>query len=438
MNAVTVLSKTNEEIRMEVVIKFNRSMLDSEYNIRDALNRGGEIATNALLETFDTDGTAIKLGSIVMTSKGQSNKEYQTPYGPVNVKRHVYQTSEGGSVYCPLERDARIIGTATPAFAALVSHKMTSMSAPQTQRDLELNHGRKTEESLLQRTVTAVGQIAEEKEEKWSYHVPNVAASKVKTICTSIDGACIRMVAKPKPVYRQVMVGTISLYDKEGERLYTTYVASAPEYGKQQFKERMTKEIEHAKKLYPDALRIGVADGAHDNWTFLEQHTSVQVLDFYHATEYINKVAEAAFVDEVERKKWAGAACHKLKHEPGEALRLIEEMRDFKKKLLPRKRKRKLSKQEEDREKIIEDAITYFKNNTSKGRMEYSKRIELNQPIGSGVTEAACKTVVKQRLCQSGMSWKDKGASHILILRALACSSGRWEQFWQKINQYGC
>ena len=69
--------------------------------------------------------------------------------------------------------------------------------------------------------------------------------------------------------------------------------------------------------------------------------------------------------------------------------------------------------------------------------MDYAESVVLNHPIGSGVTEAACKTIVKQRLCRSGMQWKDKGAGVILRLRALAHSTGRWEQFWSKINQCG-
>lgn len=53
------------------------------------------------------------------------------------------------------------------------------------------------------------------------------------------------------------------------------------------------------------------------------------------------------------------------------------------------------------------------------------------------MTEAACKTLVKQRLCQSGMKWKDKGAALVLRLRALICTKGSWEQFWERINQAG-
>jgi len=54
-----------------------------------------------------------------------------------------------------------------------------------------------------------------------------------------------------------------------------------------------------------------------------------------------------------------------------------------------------------------------------------------------GVTEAACKTLVKQRLCASGMRWKRKGAGIVLSLRALTHTVGRWTQFWQKIDQFG-
>lgn len=69
--------------------------------------------------------------------------------------------------------------------------------------------------------------------------------------------------------------------------------------------------------------------------------------------------------------------------------------------------------------------------------MDYATQIKNQLPIGSGVTEAACKTLVKQRLCGSGMRWKNKGAQVILSLRALVQSKGRWQQFWGNIEQYG-
>ncbi|TXL12789.1 ISKra4 family transposase, partial [Methylococcaceae bacterium HT3] len=81
--------------------------------------------------------------------------------------------------------------------------------------------------------------------------------------------------------------------------------------------------------------------------------------------------------------------------------------------------------------------ITYFSNNITKDRMNYAHHIEEKLPIGSGVTEAACKTLVKQRLCGSGMRWKNKGAKVVLSLRALVQTTNRWQQFWDKIIQFG-
>ena len=69
--------------------------------------------------------------------------------------------------------------------------------------------------------------------------------------------------------------------------------------------------------------------------------------------------------------------------------------------------------------------------------MDYSTYREKGFPIGSGVTEAACKALVKQRLCRSGMRWKDKGIKTVLSLRALLLTTDRWQQFWQNINRYG-
>ena len=82
-------------------------------------------------------------------------------------------------------------------------------------------------------------------------------------------------------------------------------------------------------------------------------------------------------------------------------------------------------------------AISYFKNNHKAHRMNYADHVSQNHSIGSGVTEAACKVIVKQRLCKSGMKWKNKGASIVLSLRTLFYSGTNWQQFWGKVNQYG-
>ena len=85
----------------------------------------------------------------------------------------------------------------------------------------------------------------------------------------------------------------------------------------------------------------------------------------------------------------------------------------------------------------VNRAITYFTNQSGEGRMDYATRVANKEPIGSGVTEAACKVVVKQRLCGSGMKWKEAGAAAVLSLRCLNHTTGRWDQFWSKIDRWG-
>ena len=84
----------------------------------------------------------------------------------------------------------------------------------------------------------------------------------------------------------------------------------------------------------------------------------------------------------------------------------------------------------------IERAVGYMEANED--RMDYPAALAAGYMIGSGVTEAACKIVVKARLCGSGMRWHENSMQQILCLRALRRSSNRWDQFWQKLDHHGC
>ena len=61
----------------------------------------------------------------------------------------------------------------------------------------------------------------------------------------------------------------------------------------------------------------------------------------------------------------------------------------------------------------------------------------LGIPLGSGVTEAACKTVYTQRLKLSGMRWQKAGAQTILTLRVILLS-GVWEQVYEQTLEADC
>lgn len=412
----------DDYLTVEVKIPLLRSMLGGEEVIQQGLNAVGMLFSQELLKKFDTDGSAIEVCGVRMTSKGQVLKEYQTPYGLVEVERHVYQTSAGGVTFCPLDKEARIVGSATPKLAKMISHKYSRNSVDEVKTDLENNHSRSLSRKYIQSIAEMIGTIAIAKEEGWSYSTLPLDAP-VGTISIGLDGTTMLM---REEGYRQAMVGTIALYDKNGERRYSLYVGATPEYGKEKFLKRMDLEIENIKKLYPKAKCIGIADGAKDNWAFLEGRTSIQITDFYHATEYVTGVSEAIFANkqEKERQEWLYNHCHELKHNKGAASMQLAEFKKI-------KEEKKISK---EKMKKVDAAISYFTNQGS--RMAYANFRNQDFPIGSGVTEAACKTIIKQRFCRSGMKWKDNGAAIVLSLRCLD-RSNRWDQFWDKINQYG-
>jgi len=419
----TLIEVKGTQVKIELTVALGRSMLDTEERIQEALNEAGSLASREALKYFDTDGSPIQIGLEIWRTKGQQPKCYQTPYGEVEVARHVYQRSGGGATYCPLERDARIVITSTPRFAKQVSSKLAQGVAREVQRDLAENHARPVAVSYLQRLGEAIGTVVQGKEAEWEYALPALDAT-VASVAVGLDGTCLLL---GEDGWRQAMVGTLALFDAAGERLHTLYVAATPEYGKATFLGRLERELARVKAAYPEVTYLGLADGAEDNWRFLTPHTAVQLVDFYHASSYLQAVAGAAFPraeDQKQRATWLTDACHRLKHEPDAARALLQEM-----KRLPTAGLSALHRQQ------LQSAITYFYYHHH--QMNYAAALEHHWPIGSGVTEAACKTVVKQRLCRSGMRWKEKGAAVVLSLRALMLTPDRWRQFWEKLDQFG-
>ena len=320
----------------------------------------------------------------------------------------------------PMEQGARIIGSnITPRFAKIVSWKYAQLPAAKVSDDLGMNHCRKTSRKLIQSVGALVGELAREKEFEWRYEVP--AMNQVIThIAVSRDGTTTPIV---KEGYRETMCGTLSFYSAKGERMHTIYAACAPEYGKQSFDRVMDLELEEVKKQYPGLTYIGLADGAKNNWTYLEERTTVHILDFFHATEHLAEVSVAMHKQEAKRKQWLDQACHDLKHQRNGAKHIVRELNEH--------RKNRSAPVPE----ILDATITYFENNLQ--RMKYADYQKAGYPIGSGVTEAACKVVAKHRLSASGMRWTIDPVQQTLLLRGLICTNGRWEQFWKHFDKNG-
>jgi hypothetical protein len=292
------------------------------------------------------------------------------------------------------------------------------MGAVDVARDFQENHGLKLEESYIQNISYRTGRLYLEMEDKIEYKLPQID-EEIVTVGIGLDGTCSYV---GNEGWRETMVGTISLYDKNGNRLHTIYISQAPEYGKGAFKEIFIKEIKDILKIIPSSVKlVGIADGAKDNWSFLEDFVETQIIDFYHASEYLADASKVINLrDKQKQKEWLDSACHRLKNNKDSALVLLDEMKDLEtKQRVPKKTKENLQR-----------AITYFTNHHH--QMNYAEAINNNIPIGSGVTESACKVLVKQRLCISGARWSHLGANCMLKLRAVNLTDGRWKQFWEE------
>ena len=140
------------------------------------------------------------------------------------------------------------------------------------------------------------------------------------------------------------------------------------------------------------------------------------ILDFYHAAEYLGDLARALYPgDEEAREGWLDDWCHRLKHEGGPAV--LEALQD----LEVRGRAAKEARAE---------VVRYFTNQAH--RMDYPGYVAKGWAIGSGPVEAACKTVIGQRMKGSGMRWGADGADALSHLRALFKSGDRqWDAFWR-------
>jgi hypothetical protein len=415
-----ISGREGDRIKIEVTVDLSGSMLEAEESILRSVNAVGNVATAEALKRFDADGDPIMVGGTKWYSKGLLPKVYHTPYGVASVDRHVYQRAEGGKTFCPMDDAARIIRKATPRFTKIVAHKFANGAATQVLEDLEHNHGRPCLKATLQDLATYVGSVVQLKEESWTYATPQLGG-KVSTVSIGVDGTCMLICNQN---WREAMTGSISLYNKHGDRLHTVYLGAAPEYGKELFFERMDREIGHVKSLYPNAHFVGIADGAKSNWEFLAPHIDEEVLDFYHAIQYLTSAASVICKNEQQREQWLDEQCHNLKHKHNAAQRILRELEQCKDRRMT-----------QEQRKDLQTCITYFSNHLH--QMRYARYVEQGIPIGSGVTEAACKTLVKQRLCCSGMRWTPEGAQIILSLRALVLTESRWGQFWQKISQYG-
>jgi len=184
---------------------------------------------------------------------------------------------------------------------------------------------------------------------------------------------------------------------------------------------------ETGSRLGADVVRIALCDGARGLWTYLDDNSQYdnyeKLVDYHHATEHLSKAAEALFGKGSQKAQdWYDKYCSKLKGEDGGAERVLRSLDYY-------EHTARLSK---SRRVALDAERTFFTRNAH--RMDYARFRRHGWPIGSGPIEAACKSVVKTRLCRSGMRWSRAGGQHILSLRTYV-KSDRWNAMWTQYKR---
>jgi hypothetical protein len=155
---------------------------------------------------------------------------------------------------------------------------------------------------------------------------------------------------------------------------------------------------------------IFLGDGAEWIWNLVQEHypEAVQIVDWFHATEYIAPVATPAFAREDQRQAWIKQVRTDLWD--GDLDAVIAAFEHF-----------------ADHQQAAETAtkaVTYFTNN--RHRMDYPTYRAKGYQIGSGTIESGCKQIVRQRLKVAGAIWDLENGITTAKARA-ALLSGQWQ-----------
>jgi hypothetical protein len=227
-------------------------------------------------------------------------------------------------------------------------------------------------------------------------------------------------------VFEVATAATVSVYNRTGKRLVTVYLAWPPELGQATMHKMLTDLLKELLERWqgPMPQLAYVADSGGNESNYFENtlrrlvHPRTgrpleweRVVDYYHVAERVWTMAAALFgKDTREGIAWAWRMLKALKKPSGASRVLHSAASHFHRRKLKPTNKQDFWK-----------AYRYIQRRTRYLRYhDYAKR---HIPLGSGVTEAACKTIFTQRLKLSGMRWSRAGAKTILGLRVILLSN---------------
>ena len=421
-----------------------KAQRDFEVSLREhmlALERGVHVADFGRLDV-DVHGIVVD-GVRFKRRKERTPGEYMTLAGTIYVERTSCRErgGHGGRTVVPLElRLGLVDGQWTLAAAEAACAFMASVPSKEAASLLRAAGSMRPSSSNLDRLPKRVsevwekGRVAFETMTRDAERLDLPGSEKVAHIALSLDGIMLPMKDAPRTPglgkkdqgpkgHREVGCASVSLYDAKGERLHTVRFGRMPESYKVTLHRQLVAEAQAMRARYPSATLQAVADGASENWRILGEVAAElgcevsQTLDFFHAVEHLGEGMRASGVGDDELAKWR----HILRDSPDGTEQVIEE----------------LAVRAGDMElrgpgrRTVERELNYFISQSE--RTNYAALAAAHQPIGSGVQEATCKTLVADRMKRSGMSWLAPGGQAILTLRGQA-QSGRLGHAWNALR----
>ena len=393
------------------------------------------------LSRFDLDVPTIEVAGERYHRVLRCETTYNSAVGPVRVERSLYRRPHGDHALCPLELRAGIIeGYWTPLVAKQATWVVAHLTPKEGAELFDLLGNMTPSKSTLDRLPKALSVHWEAQRPHFEATLRHQEAIPTEAVAmaVSLDGVMAPMKdgerhAKRQRAraqgqlpsgpagYQEVGCATVSYYDRNGVRLCTRRMARMPEANKATLKRQLTAEVMGALIQRPDLWVVKVADGAPDNWSYLSEVLPVgqEVLDFYHAAEHLGAALGAAYGEGTSKYQERLETLSAVLRDAPEGVDTVMEA-------LGRLRTRY------PRRQALHKTLAYFREH--RHRMRYSALRAQNLPIGSGVVEAACKTLVSQRLKRSGMRWRTAGGQAILTFRAL-CQSERFERAWSLLGE---
>jgi hypothetical protein len=394
--------------------------------IQDVLGDVGCLIEKEFLEGCDIDVPHVDRDGRRYYRKFRHEEEYQTFFGKVRVERTVYQANGDNRAICPMEERAGVIHhNSTPLAAELMAY-CSALMVPGKVEDFCIRFHMMKPCSTVVKNVA--GEVGESFEESWdaiaeeSREQLKEGREEAKVVALARDGVMLQVRGEG---WREAMVGTVRYYRTRKESIEASYVAQMPEYGRAQFERKLEGEIQEAlRSIRSGAKAVCLGDGAVSNWDFFDSIPELarapRCLDFMHACGHMKDAAKAVFKGDKEAQNtWFKKYRKILKRDRRGAERAIRSMRYHLSKIPERQKKRRHE---------VTKVIGYFTKNLD--RMKYRSLRDRGLPIGSGIVESACKTVVQARLKQSGMRWSIPGGQGIMNLRTSVLSDERWDIAW--------